>query len=155
MGCFSWVKADRTTKIANIREGKPFKLLIPKEFGGGFIKDHYRGYGIILDASGNKYDMYELLAIWNKDQFKLQLKGNIIPLKPVDEYTDFNRVKGIDVGCYIPQIDALKYPLKLVSVRYKGTYEECDGRSYNDPNQGGEATYWDELDEILDRVRRG
>ena len=36
-----------------------------------------------------------------------------------------NRSKGIDIGCYDHQIDQLKYPLKLVSVSYKGTYEEC------------------------------
>ena len=63
MGCFSWVKADRTTKIANIREGKPFKLLIPKEFGGGFIKDHYRGYGYGTKTSlsySSKETLYRL-----------------------------------------------------------------------------------------------
>ena len=36
----------------------------------------------------------------------------------------------------------LKYPLKLVSASYKGTYEECEGRSYGDPNQGFYKTYW-------------
>ena len=39
--------------------------------------------------------------------------------------------------------DKLKYPLKLVSVSYKGTYEDCDGVSYGDPNQGFFRTYWD------------
>ena len=38
---------------------------------------------------------------------------------------DNNRFKGIDIGCYDKQIDKLKYPLKLVSASYKGTYEEC------------------------------
>lgn len=45
MGCFSWLKADKLTNVANIVEGKPFKFLIPQEFGGGFIKDNYQGYG--------------------------------------------------------------------------------------------------------------
>lgn len=39
-------------------------------------------------------------------------------------------------------IDKLKYPLKLVSFSFKGTYEDCEGRSYNDPNQGLLKTYW-------------
>lgn len=47
-----------------------------------------------------------------------------------------NRSKGIDIGCYDHQIDQLKYLLKLVSVSYKGTYEECPEKSYGDPDQG-------------------
>ena len=54
-----------------------------------------------------------------------------------------NRCNGIDIGCYDRQIDKLKYPLKLVSASYKGTYEECAGRSYCDPNQGFNKGYWD------------
>jgi hypothetical protein len=53
-----------------------------------------------------------------------------------------NRCKGIDIGCYDEQIDKLKYPLKLVSISYKGTYEECEMRSYGDPEQGFCKTYW-------------
>lgn len=70
MGCFSWLKADSLTKIRNIAEGKPFKFLIPKEFGGGFIKENYQGYGKLgtYDAGEPKYDMYELLAFWNSKQ---------------------------------------------------------------------------------------
>ena len=30
MGSFSWLKAERTTKVANIMERKPFKFLIPR-----------------------------------------------------------------------------------------------------------------------------
>ena len=43
MGSFSWNKADTLTQIENVAAGKPFKFLIPKEFGGGFIKDNYPG----------------------------------------------------------------------------------------------------------------
>ena len=53
-----------------------------------------------------------------------------------------NRCKGIDIGCYDVQVDKLRYPLKLVSASYKGTYEECERRSYSDPNQGFYKTYW-------------
>lgn len=41
MGSFSWLRADRTTKRSNIVGGDSYKILIPKEFGGGFIKDIY------------------------------------------------------------------------------------------------------------------
>lgn len=34
MGSFTWLKADKLTRVANITYGKPFKFLIPKEFGG-------------------------------------------------------------------------------------------------------------------------
>lgn len=154
MGCFSWLKADKLTKVANIVEDKPFKLLIPKKFGGGFIKDNYQGYGRIgkKEDGSPKYDMYELLAFWNADMNmpygegcqvgdKLQWDGDFPMLKEIDEYSRKNRNVGIDIGCYDHEIDKLKYPLKLVSASYKGTYEECEGRSYNDPNQGWGAIY--------------
>lgn len=53
-----------------------------------------------------------------------------------------NRTKGINIGCYDDVVERLRYPLKLVSVSYKGTYEECPGISYSDPNQGFFKTYW-------------
>lgn len=160
MGCFSWLKADNLTKVANIVEDKPFKLLIPKEFGGGFIKDHYQGYGYIgTKPDGSpKHDMYELLAFWNADAIipysndstvrsRLKYYGNEFPLlKEIDEHTRHNRSIGIDIGCYDAQMDKLKYPLKLVSASYTGTYEDCDGRSYGDPNQGGAPVYRKDVD---------
>lgn len=149
MGSFSWTKADKLTKVANIVTGKPFKFLIPKEFGGGFIKDYYQDYGYlgVKENGYPKYDMYELLAFWNADieipfsdeeivRSELKYDGEFPLLKEIDQYTDNNRSLGIDIGCYDAQIDKLKYPLKLVSASYKGTYEECSGRSYGDPNQG-------------------
>ena len=149
MGCFSWLKAEKSTKIANIVEDASFKLLIPKEFGGGCIKDHYRGYGRISDGK-HEYDMYELLAFWNRDDIpcmeELFYDGELPKLKPIDKYTQHNRCLGIDIGCYKEQINQLKYPLKLVSASYKGTYEECEGRSYNDPNQGWAPLPWDKLE---------
>lgn len=75
------------------------------------------------------YDMYELLAIWNKPN-KVKFNGNYNPLKEIDEHTDFNRGIGIGIGCYDEDIDKLKFPLKLVSVSFKGTYEDLDVPSY-------------------------
>ena len=67
MGSFSWNKSDELTSIENVSCDAPFKFLIPKEFGGGFIKDNYQDYGYLgrKDEGGPKYDMYELLAFWN------------------------------------------------------------------------------------------
>lgn len=164
MGSFSWRKADNLTKVANIVEDKPFKFLIPKEYGGGFIKDYYQNYGILgtKEDGTEKYDMYELLAFWNKNMVTdeeirvfnyttkkddcfpagtrigdlLKYDGEFQAMKEKDKYTDHNRSVGLAIGCYDKEIDKLKYPLKLVSASYKGSYEECKGRSYGDNNQG-------------------
>lgn len=39
MGAFSWLRAERTTQRKNIAVGDIYKILIPQEFGGGFIRD--------------------------------------------------------------------------------------------------------------------
>lgn len=151
MGSFSWLKADTLTKVANVVYGMPFKFLIPAEFGGGFIKEKYQDYGDLgtKDNGGVKYDMFELLAFWNSDDRLLDRlnwegKENGAPppiMKEKDEYTDDNRSVGIWIGGHDEQIAKLKYPLKLVSASYKGTYEDCVGRSYNDPAQGFYPVY--------------
>jgi hypothetical protein len=163
MGSFSWLRADRLTKTANIYYRCPFKFLIPEEFGGGFIKDHYRDYGYLgTEPNGEtKYDMYELLAFWNSDQttgydvnpiseeLKWAGKENGAPmplLKEIDEFTVDNRSYGIDLGCYDGHIKKLKYPLKLVSVKNKQTYEECKGISLRDPDQGFWKVTWEYID---------
>lgn len=153
MGSFSWLKADKLTMVKNVAYEKPFKFLIPKEFGGGYIKDHYQDYGYLgtKEDGSEKYDMYELLAFWNADmpyengivRDYLQYDGEFPLMKEIDKYTDDNRMIGIDIGCYDRQIDKLKYPLKLVSESYKGTYEDCKGKSYGDPDQGFYETYRD------------
>ena len=144
MGSFSWLKADNLTKIANVQYGAPFKFLIPEEFGGGYIKDYYQDYGYLgtKEDGTPKYDMYELLAFWNHEiaeerGYELRYDGEEIPMmKEIDQYTFYNRNVGINIGCYDKQIDRLKYPLKLVSCSYKGSYEDLDTPSYGDPNQG-------------------
>ena len=138
MGSFSWNKADELTQIENIACDSSFKFLIPKEFGGGFIKDKYQDYGYlgVKEDGEPKYDMYELLAFWNKVS-GLKYDGEKYPLmKEVDRFTDDNRGEGIDIGCYDEDILALKYPLKLVSASFKGTYEDLDTCSLGDPDQG-------------------
>ena len=137
MGSFSWNKADKLTQIENVAYGAPFKFLIPKEFGGGFIEDHYQDYGYLGKKENGKpkYDMYELQAFWNNAK-GLEYDGEYPLMKEIDEYTDNNRVKGIDIGCYNEEILQLKYPLKLVSVSFEGTYEDLETCSLGDPDQG-------------------
>ena len=137
MGSFSWNKADKLTNIENVACGASFKFLIPKEFGGGFIKDKYQDFGYLGTKENGepKYDMYELLAFWNKAD-GLKYDGEYPAMKETDGYTDHNREKGIDIGCYDNDIARLKYPLKLVSASFNGTYEDLSGRSFGDPDQG-------------------
>lgn len=183
MGSFSWLKADTLTSTANIVYGEPFKFLIPKEFDTeavGFILDNYRDYGYLGEPTPEqladvsipeyekigRYDMYELLAVWNSDVTiseditvryfsdkedivipKGTKVGDVLrginfdnPMKEIDANTDFNRQIGVGIGCWDKDIDKLPYPLKLVSKDYTRSYEECVGRSYGDRNQGTKMT---------------
>lgn len=147
MGSFSWLRADHTTKRSNICSGDIYKILIPAEFGGGFIKDRYDDYGCVFSGTDHEADLYGILAYWNKcDGMIYDCEHYPNTMDEILKYgnTDLqgNRCKGIDIGCYDRQVDRLKYPLKLVSASYKGTYETCDGKSYTDPNQGAFKTYW-------------
>lgn len=162
MGSFSWLKSDDLTEIENVYYGSSFKCLIPKEFGGGYVQDKYQDYGYLgtKPDGSEQYDMYELLSFWNYNHpYKdgkvgdyLKFDGEFTGMKEIDEYTDHNRIIGIEIGCYDEQMDQLKYPLKLVSVECTDTYESCEGKSYNDPHQGFGPTYrdgreWEDLDE--------
>ena len=148
MGSFSWIRADKKTKRKNLTCGDSYKILIPEEFGGGFIKDTYHDYGYVFYDTDHEADLYGILAYWNKcegmifygDEYPSTMKDI---LERGNTCLQKNRCKGINIGCYDGQIDKLKYPLKLVSASYKGTYEECDGRSCGDPEQGFCKTYWD------------
>ena len=147
MGSFSWLRADKTTKRKNLTEGDSYKILIPQEFGGGFIKDTYYDYGYVFYDTKKEADLYGILAYWNKCEGMIY-DGDDYPTTMEDILNrgntclQNNRRKGINIGCYDDQIDRLKYPLKLVSASYKGTYEDCEGKSYGDPDQGFGKTYW-------------
>lgn len=149
MGSFSFLRADKTTKRKNLTYGDRYKILIPKEFGGGFIKDTYYDYGRVfeLDDTKETADLLGILAYWNKCKGMI-FDGDEYPstmediLKRGNTCLQENRCQGIRIGCYDFDIDKLEYPLKLVSASYKGTYEECAGRSYGDPEQGFRKTYW-------------
>lgn len=147
MGSFSWTRAEYTTKRSNLTEGDSYKILIPKEFGGGFIKDKYYDYGYVFHDTENEADLYGILAYWNHcDGMIYDCDHYPETMEEILKYgrttLDNNRYNGIEIECYDEKIDNLKYPLKLVSASYKGTYEDCKGRSYSDPWQGFGKGYW-------------
>ena len=146
MGQFSWLDCITEEQIIDDK-CKDVYVLIPKEFGGGFIEDTYFDYGYVFYGEKNEADLYGILAYWNGCDGMIY-DGDEYP-NTMDDIIERgnttlqeNRCKGIDIGCYDEQIDKLKYPLKLVSISYKGTYEECEMRSYGDPEQGFHKTYW-------------
>lgn len=147
MVSFSWLRADKTTKRKNLTVGDSYKILIPAEFGGGYIKDKYYDYGYVFYGTEREADLYGILAYWNKCDGMI-FDGDEYPstmediLKRGNTCNQKNRCKGIDIGCDDDDINKLKYPLKLVSASYNGTYEECNGKSYDDPDKGFYKTYW-------------
>lgn len=149
MGSFSWTRADKVTKRKNLTQGDRYKILIPKEFGGGYIVDTYFNYGYVFyeNPDQSNADLYGILAYWNHCE-DMHFDGDEYP-STMDEILargntceQHNREKGIKIGCYDEDVDNLKYPLKLVSINYKGSYEDCTMRSYSDPEQGFGKTYW-------------
>ena len=205
MGSFSWIRAEHTTDRANLTIGDRFKVLVPQEFGGGYILDTYFDYGqlfvdetffrncgctrnkaVYVDGTGKKYpmsefvdnpdhcnpednkqchcDLYAILAYWNNakrvDGSELEYFGEAKPktmyeiLKNGLTWVQENRCAGIHIGCYNKQIDKLKYPLKLVSATYKGTYETCKGKSYGDREQGFDKRWWKDCREELEKLEQ-
>lgn len=97
----------------------------------------------------NEADLYGILAYWNGcEGMDYSYECGHYP-KTMEEIIKYgntckqsNRCKGICIGCDDKDIDKLKFPLKLVSASYNRAYEECEGRSYRDPEQGFVKTYW-------------
>lgn len=108
MGSFSWNRADKVKigEAENIYHGSKFKMLIPKEFGGGFIIDHYRDYGDIVDDKGNEYDMFELLAFWNHEQVVPRSTVNDVIYKKFEVGEDVT-VKGFEYQDVLDEVRAL------------------------------------------------
>ena len=167
MGSFSWIRADICTKRANLTMGDKYKILVPEQFGGGYILDEYYDYGYIfpeeaktggtyIDGSGNKHtgfpenDLYGVLAYWNGAVVFPNNDGAEISMADIlrkgNTKNQYIRCKGINIGCYDRQVDALKYPLKLVSRSCRDTYETCPGVSYGDINQGFYRGFWAQKD---------
>lgn len=119
MGFFSWKTCDTKESIPNIyseRRTFPVYVLIPKEFGGGYIKEtQYEGYGVF-----DGRDIYSLVANWNYPE---KCKG-------VEES---DRQVGIVMSCLPNDPKELKYPIKIASKPM--AYEDADP-SEEDPAQG-------------------
>lgn len=163
MGSFSWLRADRCTKRANLTDGDKYKILIPIEFGGGYIEDTYWDYGYInhfkdavyVDKDGKRIaletegDLYGMLALMNMRCTRVasNIDSDIVDIiENGDTCGNVIRCSGIDIGCYDDDMSKLQFPLKLVSRSCKDTYEELNHFSCSDPNQGFYATKW--VDEI-------
>ena len=111
MGSFSWMRADKATKRSNFIYGDPYKILIPKEFGG-FIKDTFGEFGKVFYGKENEADLYGILAYWNKCE-GMEYSCDHYPctmeeiLKYGNTCSQNNRSKGIDIGCYDKDIAKL------------------------------------------------
>lgn len=153
MGSFSWMRADMTTQRANLTMGDSYKILVPQEFGGGYIKDRYWDYGYVnkdgnavyVDGNSKKrtisgeHDLYGILAMWNNHSESMDFILNYI-----DTNDQRLREEGIEIGCYAKDINNSRFPLKLVSASCNLSYEDCYMVSYSDPEQGFTKEYWND-----------
>ena len=116
MGQFSWLDCKTGEQVLDdVR--RDVYVLVPKEFGGGHIKEEgYDGYG----RFGGR-DVYALVAQWNK------------PEKCIGD-DEADRYVGIDIACYDEQNARLRYPIKITH-DCEAVYEDCEP-SKSDPNQG-------------------
>ena len=139
MGFFSWLTCDTNESISNrhsIHGPLTAYALIPKEFGGGFLKEeNYDGYGVF----GGR-DIFALVANWNKPD---ACTG--------DDEED--RMLGIDL--YYDRNNPIKYGIKIASKPME--YEDAE-ISDDCPDQGyfycygeeDEEDDWDDDDEYDD-----
>ena len=164
MAKFSFTRAEATTNRSNLVTGDEYKILVPKQFGGGYIKDVYYECGVIFDGENSVYvdgdgkeyrnlphnDLYGIIAYWN-DNTGLKYKGSKKPVTMIeilengDTTQNAARTKGIEIGSRDNDVDKLAFPLKLVSSSYEKDYEHCIGRSYDDPTKGEIAYDWNDV----------
>lgn len=153
MGSFSFMYADGGKgNQANMLPGDDVRVLVPALFGGGSLDGVYADYGNIALADETTVDVYELLALWNSAELRDALIGGAsfceeeVNVKGVDDvWTPFTRMVGIRVGCYDEDMLRLDWPLRIVPAENgDATYENVEGVSVGDPNQGFYARAWDE-----------
>ena len=164
MGQFSWLDCKDGSQILDDAIEEVY-LLIPKDFGGGHIKETcYDGYGHF----GGK-DAYDLVADWNREWLS-KTPRRVLPYShsavqsygwyekyanlSADRETVVKDLKpgfaewrgiGIDLACYDEDNASLKYPLKITHDPY-AVYEQCSP-SPSDPDQGWDLSGYDDDDE--------
>ena len=150
-GNFSLIKADNG-KYANIEKNETVKMLVPKEFGGGFIKGKFDGTGLIIE-NGINYSIYELAGIWNsQEMFELvkemgydnPARKNYVDIPVNDEITERIQKIGIAYTIYDTDHVRAKCPIKIVSEDCNHSYEECDKISLYDKSGGQKRWEWKE-----------
>lgn len=77
MGVFSWLDCKNNRKAIKIGCDATVYVLVPAEFGGGHIAQYsYGGYGYFAG-----YDIYDLIADWNKNYITDELIDSLESLK--------------------------------------------------------------------------
>jgi len=154
---FGFLYADTTEECANILHGDRCSLLLPEHVREKTGMDRITGIwqdGVIVSDDG-KHDPFELVAIWNRNEYVLEdyelfgtafrfYRGNQLkkmlhsddPVKKVDRETAINRRVGIDYAGSNREADSIAYPIRMVSPRFTGFYEDLKFPSYNDPFHG-------------------
>lgn len=135
MGFFSWLTCDTNESISNrysVRGPLTAYVLIPKEFGGGFLKEeNYEGYGVF----GGR-NIFALIAEWNKPD---ACTGD----------DEVDRMLGIDI--YHDQNNPIKYGIKISSkpmeYEYAELSERCPDQGYFYCDEDEEDDWYNEDDE--------
>lgn len=140
MGQFSWLDCKTQEQIVDNKERDVY-VLIPKEFGGGHIKETcYDGYGRF-----GGHDIYDLVVDWNRDyleeyhkdhSFKCDWLQNRASVEEALEKMEKREI-GISISCYDEDNEKLYYPIKITHDP-DAVYEDCDP-SMGDPHQGWEV----------------
>lgn len=149
MGQFSWLYSDTGRQMVDGKKKNSYLLVPPPfqdKYGEHILEKKYDGYGHFGD-----YDVYELVAEWNKESVPEILrraergswecsinentKANLMKLYRGEPISCELRWLGIVMACYDSDNAALEYPIKIVS--YPMPYERAKA-SESDPDQGWE-----------------
>ena len=145
MGQFSWLDCRNGKQVVDDKREDVY-VLIPKEFGGGRIKEEcYDGYG-----NFGGHDIYELVVDWNAKYIDYILAMKHLWFCKISDEDAENMKRfhdglpiscekrwiGIILACYDKDNFRLPYPIKITHDPY-AVYEFCDP-SPTDPDQGWE-----------------
>lgn len=148
MGSYAWDTAEgsplNTTPV--VYPGRWVKILIPEQFGGGFIIGKYLDYGEFSTHLGD-VNLMEWVALWNLPELR-NGRGVLPSINP--EYTDTLSQQGIDLAY---SGEELSLPAKLVDLDAEGSYENF-GASPLSEEQGASEEKLDDQAQ-LDAYRQG